>query len=59
MNLFAVGLVPFIAGLLGGWFGERRQGTVRFAGGVNFGFFFPALRPLKLLAVLERRGLVS
>ena len=28
VNLFAVGLVPFIAGLLGGWFGERRQGTV-------------------------------
>ena len=28
VNLLAVGLVPFIAGLLGGWFGERRQGTV-------------------------------
>jgi hypothetical protein len=27
VNLLAVGLVPFIAGLLGGWFGERRQGT--------------------------------
>ena len=28
VNLLAVGLVPFIAGLLGGWFGEHRQGTV-------------------------------
>jgi hypothetical protein len=28
VNLLAGGLVPFIAGLLGGWFGERRQGTV-------------------------------
>jgi hypothetical protein len=28
VNLLAVGLVPFIAGLLGGWVGERRQGTV-------------------------------
>jgi hypothetical protein len=28
MNLLAVGLVPFIAGLLGGWSGERRQHTV-------------------------------
>ena len=28
VNLLAAGLVPFIAGLLGGWFGERRQGTV-------------------------------
>ena len=28
VNLLAVGVVPFIAGLLGGWFGERRQGTV-------------------------------
>jgi hypothetical protein len=27
VNLLAVGLVPFIAGLLGGWFGERQQGT--------------------------------
>ena len=27
-NLFAGGLVPFIAGVLGGWLGERRQGTV-------------------------------
>ena len=25
-NLFAGGLVPFLAGLLGGWLGERRQG---------------------------------
>ena len=25
VNLLAVGLVPFIAGLLGGWFGEHRQ----------------------------------
>jgi hypothetical protein len=28
VNLFAGGLVPFIAGVLGGWLGERRQGTV-------------------------------
>jgi hypothetical protein len=28
VNLLAGGLVPFIAGLLGGWFGERQQGTV-------------------------------
>ena len=28
VNLLAAGLVPFIAGLLGGWFGERRQGAV-------------------------------
>lgn len=27
-NLLVVGLVPFVAGVLGGWFGERRQGTV-------------------------------
>jgi hypothetical protein len=27
-NLIAGGLVPFIAGVLGGWLGERRQGTV-------------------------------
>jgi hypothetical protein len=27
VNLLAVGFVPFIAGLLGGWAGERRHGT--------------------------------
>lgn len=27
-NVLAGGLVPFAAGLLGGWLGERRQGTV-------------------------------
>ncbi len=26
-NLFAGGLVPFLAGLLGGWLGERRQAS--------------------------------
>lgn len=26
-NLLAGALVPFLAGLLGGWLGERRQGT--------------------------------
>ncbi len=26
-NVFAGGLVPFIAGVIGGWLGERRQGT--------------------------------
>ncbi len=26
-NIIAGGLVPFIAGILGGWLGERRQGT--------------------------------
>ena len=26
-NMIAGGLVPFVAGVLGGWFGERRQGT--------------------------------
>ena len=26
-NLLAGGLVPFAAGVLGGWLGERRQGT--------------------------------
>jgi hypothetical protein len=28
VNLFVGGLVPFLAGVLGGWLGERRQGTV-------------------------------
>jgi MFS family permease len=28
VNLFVGGVVPFIAGVLGGWLGERRQGTV-------------------------------
>jgi hypothetical protein len=28
LNIFAGGLVPFIAGVLGGWLGERRQGMV-------------------------------
>ena len=28
LNLIAGGLVPFVAGVLGGWLGERRQGTV-------------------------------
>jgi hypothetical protein len=28
VNILAGGLVPFIAGVLGGWLGERRQGTV-------------------------------
>ena len=27
-NIIAGGLVPFAAGVLGGWLGERRQGTV-------------------------------
>jgi MFS family permease len=27
-NIIAGGLVPFIAGVLGGWLGERRQGVV-------------------------------
>jgi hypothetical protein len=27
MNLIVGGLVPFAAGVLGGWLGERRQGT--------------------------------
>ena len=27
LNLIAGGLVPFVAGLLGGWLGERKQGT--------------------------------
>lgn len=29
VNLLVGGLVPFVAGLLGGWLGERRQGTAR------------------------------
>jgi hypothetical protein len=28
VNIIAGGLVPFVAGVLGGWFGEQRQGTV-------------------------------
>jgi hypothetical protein len=28
VNLIASGIVPFVAGVLGGWLGERRQGTV-------------------------------
>jgi hypothetical protein len=28
VNIIAGGLVPFVAGVAGGWFGERRQGTV-------------------------------
>jgi hypothetical protein len=28
LNILAGGLVPFVAGVLGGWLGERRQGTV-------------------------------
>jgi hypothetical protein len=28
VNLIAGGIVPFVAGVLGGWLGERRQGTV-------------------------------
>ena len=27
VNILAGGLVPFIAGVLGGWLGERQQGT--------------------------------
>jgi hypothetical protein len=27
-NIVAGGIVPFLAGVLGGWLGERRQGTV-------------------------------
>jgi hypothetical protein len=27
-NIFAGGIVPFVAGVLGGWLGERRQGSV-------------------------------
>jgi hypothetical protein len=28
VNLIVAGIVPFVAGVLGGWFGEKRQGTV-------------------------------
>jgi hypothetical protein len=28
VNLIAGGIVPFVAGVLGGWLGEKRQGTV-------------------------------
>ena len=28
MNILAGGLIPFAAGVLGGWLGERRQGTI-------------------------------
>jgi magnesium-transporting ATPase (P-type) len=28
LNIIAGGIVPFVAGVLGGWLGERRQGTV-------------------------------
>ena len=28
VNLIAGGIVPFVAGVLGGWLGERRQGTL-------------------------------
>ncbi len=28
VNLIAAGIVPFVAGVLGGWLGEKRQGTV-------------------------------
>lgn len=27
-NIIAGGIVPFLAGVLGGWLGEKRQGTV-------------------------------
>jgi hypothetical protein len=27
LNILAAALVPFLAGMLGGWLGERRQGT--------------------------------
>ena len=27
VNMIAGGLVPFVAGVIGGWLGERRQGT--------------------------------
>jgi hypothetical protein len=28
LNIIAAGVIPFLAGVLGGWLGERRQGTV-------------------------------
>jgi hypothetical protein len=28
VNLIVAGVVPFLAGVLGGWLGEKRQGTV-------------------------------
>ena len=28
VNLIVAGIVPFLAGVLGGWLGEKRQGTV-------------------------------
>ncbi len=28
VNIIAGGIVPFLAGVLGGWLGEKRQGTV-------------------------------
>jgi hypothetical protein len=28
LNIIAGGIVPFVAGVLGGWLGEQRQGTV-------------------------------
>lgn len=27
VNMIAGGLIPFVAGVIGGWLGERRQGT--------------------------------
>jgi O-antigen ligase len=27
-NMIAAGLIPFVAGVIGGWLGERRQGTL-------------------------------
>jgi hypothetical protein len=27
-NIIAGGIIPFLAGMVGGWLGERRQGTV-------------------------------
>jgi len=28
VNIIAGGIIPFLAGVLGGWLGERRQGTI-------------------------------